>query len=55
MHQRALAISRMLLGADMTFDFDMLISKLPHTNTPTPWHQDQVRVQRSVCLWLMVC
>lgn len=39
-HQRALAISRDLLGEDMAFDFDMLISKAPGTNTPTPWHQD---------------
>ena len=39
-HERVLAISRDLLGEDMDFDFDMLISKAPETNTPTPWHQD---------------
>ncbi len=39
-HERVLAISRELLGDDMDFDFDMLISKAPETNTPTPWHQD---------------
>ena len=39
-HVRALSISRELLGEDMDFDFDMLISKAPQTNTPTPWHQD---------------
>ena len=35
-----LSISQDLLGEDMAFDFDMLISKAPETNTPTPWHQD---------------
>ena len=39
-HRRILSISRELLGEDMDFDFDMLISKAPETNTPTPWHQD---------------
>ena len=39
-HKRILTISRELLGEDMAFDFDMLISKAPETNTPTPWHQD---------------
>ena len=28
LHQRALAISKLLLGADMAFDFDMLIHKV---------------------------
>ncbi|MCK9412561.1 MAG: phytanoyl-CoA dioxygenase family protein [Prolixibacteraceae bacterium] len=39
-HHRVLSISRDLLGKDMDFDFDMLISKAPGTNSPTPWHQD---------------
>jgi ectoine hydroxylase-related dioxygenase (phytanoyl-CoA dioxygenase family) len=39
-HQNALAIARQLLGDDIEMDFDMLINKAPHTNTPTPWHQD---------------
>ena len=39
-HKRILSISRDLLGEDMAFDFDMLISRAPETNTPTPWHQD---------------
>ena len=39
-HERVLAISRELLGPDMDIDFDMLISKAPETNAPTPWHQD---------------
>lgn len=40
-HTRALAISRQLIGNDADMDFDMLINKAPHTNTPTPWHQDE--------------
>jgi ectoine hydroxylase-related dioxygenase (phytanoyl-CoA dioxygenase family) len=40
-HQRSLAIAKRLLGEDMALDFDMLIDKVPHTNTPTPWHQDR--------------
>lgn len=40
-HTQALAISRELIGADAEMDFDMLINKAPHTNTPTPWHQDE--------------
>lgn len=39
-HQRALAISKALLGSDMAMDFDMLINKAPGTDTSTPWHQD---------------
>ncbi len=39
---RAIALSRALFGDDtFEIDFDMLISKAPHTNTPTPAHQDQ--------------
>ena len=40
LHQKSLAIARQLLGEDIELDFDMLIDKAPHTNTPTPWHQD---------------
>ncbi|AOW11481.1 SnoK-like protein [Flavobacterium gilvum] len=40
LHQKSLAIARQLLGDDIALDFDMLINKAPHTNTPTPWHQD---------------
>ena len=39
-HTRVLSLSRDLLGDDIEFDFDMLISKAPETYTPTPWHQD---------------
>lgn len=56
-HIRALAIARQLLGEDMDFDFDMLIDKAPHTNTPTPWHQDasywlDMPDKRAVSFWL---
>jgi phytanoyl-CoA hydroxylase len=40
LHRRAVEISRIALGDDMIFDFDMLIDKAPFTNTPTAWHQD---------------
>ena len=40
LHLQSLALARQCAGEDMAFDFDMLIDKLPHTNTPTPWHQD---------------
>ncbi len=57
LHQRALAISQALLGDDMDLDFDMLIDKLPHTNTPTPWHQDEaywidMPDKRAVSCWV---
>lgn len=56
-HQRALSISRELLGDDMDFDFDMLISKAPGTNTFTPWHQDasywiNMPDKRAVSCWM---
>jgi hypothetical protein len=35
-HQRALAISKELMGEDAEMDFDMLINKAPLTNTPLP-------------------
>lgn len=39
-HQKALQISKELMGDDIELDFDMMINKAPHTNTITPWHQD---------------
>lgn len=56
-HQRALAIAQQLQGPDMAMDFDMLINKAPHTNTPTPWHQDaaywiNMPDKRAVSCWL---
>lgn len=41
LHQRSLSIAQQLFGVDMQIDFDMLIAKSPHTQTPTPWHQDE--------------
>lgn len=40
-HLRGLAVAKVILGDDAAFDFDMLIAKLPFTNTETPWHQDE--------------
>lgn len=56
-HQRALKIAQQLQGADLGMDFDMLINKAPHTNTPTPWHQDaaywiNMPDKRAVSCWL---
>lgn len=56
-HQRALQIAQQLQGPDLEMDFDMLINKAPHTNTPTPWHQDaaywiNMPDKRAVSCWL---
>ena len=56
-HQRALQISQKLIGDDVIMDFDMLINKAPHTNTPTPWHQDaaywvDMPDKRALSIWL---
>jgi ectoine hydroxylase-related dioxygenase (phytanoyl-CoA dioxygenase family) len=37
----AQAIARQLLGPETTFGGDHAIYKAPHTNVPTPWHQDE--------------
>jgi ectoine hydroxylase-related dioxygenase (phytanoyl-CoA dioxygenase family) len=39
-YQKISSISRTLLGEDLDIDFDMFISKAPHSDAPTPWHQD---------------
>lgn len=41
LHLKAEQLAKSVLGSDMEFDFDMLISKEPHTNTETPWHSDE--------------
>ena len=56
-HQRALEISKELMGEDLEMDFDMLINKAPQTNTVTPWHQDEaywvnVPDKRATSCWL---
>lgn len=57
LHYKAMALGRELLGEDMAMDFDMLIDKAPHTNTPTPWHQDEaywidMPDKRAVSCWI---
>lgn len=37
----AAAIARQLLGPEATFQGDHAIRKAPHTEAPTPWHQDE--------------
>ena len=55
---RSRDIARALLGDDLERDMDMLIDKEPHTDTSTPWHQDQaywlpgMPDRRSVSCWL---
>ncbi len=56
-YTKALTWARQLLGDDMELDFDMLINKAPHTNTPTPWHQDaaywiDLPDKRAVSCWI---
>lgn len=56
-YQKALQWAQDLLGDDMALDFDMLINKAPHTNTPTPWHQDaaywiDMPDKRAVSCWI---
>lgn len=41
LHTKSEMIAQQLLGTDMILDFDMLIDKAPHSDTPTPWHQDR--------------
>ena len=41
LHARVLSLARQLLGEDMEFDFDMLISKEGGSLVETPWHQDE--------------
>jgi len=39
--RRVVEIAQELLGQDMAFDFDMIISKEAGSKTETPWHQDE--------------
>ena len=57
LHKRALQAAQNLMGEDMALDFDMLINKAPHTNAPTPWHQDEaywikMPDKRAVSCWV---
>ena len=56
-YKKALNLVKNILGDDMELDFDMLINKAPHTNTPTPWHQDaaywiNLPDKRAVSCWI---
>jgi len=50
LHQRAYAITKLLMGEGTAFDFDMLIYKDPYTKTETPWHQDEACKLTKTCL-----
>ena len=39
LHSRVIEVARSLLGQDMKFDFDMVISKEAGSTAETPWHQ----------------
>ena len=39
-YSKFLDIAKNLIGNDVRLDFDMMINKLPNSNTETPWHQD---------------
>jgi len=57
--QKCTQLAKVLLGKDMEFDFDMLINKAPHTNTPTPWHQDEaywlnMPDKRAISFWVAI-
>ena len=41
LHIKTSKIAKRLLGEDMEFDFDMLITKEANTKTETPWHSDE--------------
>jgi len=50
-------VAKTLLGDDLEIDFDMFISKPPHSAAPTPWHQDcaywiNMPDKRAVSAWM---
>jgi phytanoyl-CoA hydroxylase len=55
---QALDAARAILGDDMELDMTMLMDKLPHTATATPWHQDEaywlpgIPDRRALSVWL---
>ncbi len=58
-HKRVSTVVKKLMGDDMTLDFDMLINKAPHTNTITPWHQDEaywvdLPDKRAISCWVAI-
>ena len=56
-YKKIRSISRTLLGEDLDIDFDMFISKAPHSDAPTPWHQDcaywiDMPDKRAISAWM---
>ena len=56
-YQKIRSIARALLGEDLEIDFDMFINKAPHSDAPTPWHQDcaywiDMPDKRAVSAWM---
>lgn len=56
-YQKIRSIARELLGEDLEIDFDMFINKAPHSDAPTPWHQDcaywiDMPDKRAVSAWM---
>lgn len=56
-YQKVRAVARTLLGKDLEIDFDMFINKAPHSEAPTPWHQDcaywiEMPDKRAVSAWM---
>jgi len=56
-YEKALKLSKHVLGDDMQFDFDMIIAKEAHTDTVTPPHQDEsywpdLPDKRAVTVWI---
>ena len=57
LHIKTNALAKQLMGDDMALDFDMLIDKVPFSDTPTPWHQDcaywsDMPDKRAVSCWV---
>ena len=51
--------AKLIIGHDAALDFDMLINKLPYSNSETPWHQDvaywpQLKDKRACSFWIAI-
>ena len=56
-YRKIRSIARTLLGNDLEIDFDMFINKAPHSDAPTPWHQDcaywiEMPDKRAISAWM---
>lgn len=47
LHRRTAAMAKNLMGDDMAFDFDMVISKGAGKDVETPWHQGEPSFNRA--------